>query len=183
MARVTAQNESPKPGRPGLPDEGAPKKSRVLFLVCAVVALLGYAGVLLFRLPTGKETIPAATVAASGIHSAGSFTLLQTQTVDLDTGATRGGQTDDLWFEAVIPSRRYLTPIHGAVLGLMPKAPGVGACLMVKLSRDRIDVSQLKAGTRICALTNEFRHSELTIEEAVPSGSGRLTVTYTTWNR
>jgi hypothetical protein len=114
--------------------------------------------------------------------------LEQTCDVDLDAWIVSPPSvgTADVWFEAVKPGERYLTPENGARFVLAgASAPGFAGCQAAAVTATRIPLTSLTAGRYLCGLTNGNRVVELRIDEAAPEyvpGSGiapvlKMTVT------
>lgn len=122
------------------------------------------------------------TVNPAVIHSSGRLIIPQTYCADLDEGGVTCDSADDIWFEAVTATQRYVTPRHGAMMAIASKATvGRYGCATASLSGDRININNLPVGTYLCAKTNLGRYAEVLIASAIGPSPGTLLIGYTTW--
>ncbi len=84
--------------------------------------------------------------------------LPQSFTLDLDSGRTRAGKASDIWFMARSATDRYLKPINGATMAVVPRGEAnLQGCLGAHYSRSReIPLARVApdSGNCVCAYTN-----------------------------
>ncbi len=115
-------------------------------------------------------------------HSTGSLTIPQTWTADLDEGVVGGGADADIWFEAVTPTERYVTPGRGAVIAKVgSQSVGRDGCVAARLSATKISIADLPVGTYVCVRTNGRRYAQFKVVARVGPSPGVLQIGYTTW--
>jgi hypothetical protein len=93
------------------------------------------------------------------------------------------GKADDLRLEPD-GSRLYLQPRHRAEFakGTVSEA-GLSGCVTAPYVKGRLRVDGLPMGIHICVRTNQGRHAELRMDEAVRAGADHVLLSYTTWER
>ncbi len=150
------------------------KIKRFMFLVILVTVLAVFPNVF---------PVAAATYSAGSVYSAGSLSIDQSFPVDLDAGAMTSNFTDaDVWYEAVSPAQRYVTPVNGATIAKSGTSfIGASGCAALALSTTKIDVNDLPAGTFVCVLTSSGRYSEFVVTETVGVSPSPLKIAFRTW--
>jgi len=148
----------------------------------AMVAVCVLGGAFALRsLRSDSRTKP---LASGRTHLVGTLIVPQTFSADLDGGVVVDDSKTDLWFEALTATRRYLVPMNGAMLALMPDGKfGFAECSAANFSLEKIDLERLSSGTHLCILTNESRYADIAIIEAAGPSPGLLKMTFTTWDR
>jgi hypothetical protein len=133
--------------------------------------------------PTPTSTIsPTPTPTQPIPHAQGHLDIPQTWTADLDSGVVGSNGQEDIWFEAVTATERYLAPRNGASISFMGTTqPGLSGCKSAPLSTNRININSLSTGVYVCVLTNSNRYSELRVTAPVGPSPGTLSLDYTTW--
>ncbi len=108
----------------------------------------------------------------------------------MDSGAANPSMSSaDIWFQAVKPDERYVTPINGARLVVMPStaAPGFEGCRNAAVVASSIPITALTSGAYLCGSTKQAHVVEIRVDE-VPapyvagSASPTLILTFTTFN-
>jgi hypothetical protein len=95
--------------------------------------------------------------------------------------ATESFKGSDLWFQA--GRRRFLHPQHGAVFAkVSPGGTGYDYCANATYKRGAIRIDKLPADAQICIRTDERRYCAIQIIRYIPE-SGRLSISYTTWEK
>ena len=135
--------------------------------------------------PTPTSTpapTPTPTPTPEVIYSSGFLDIPQTWLADLDGGVVGAGGEMDFWLKAETATVRYVTPTYGATIALVgTTSVGLDGCAAASHSTSRIDNDDLPAGTSVCVLTNQGRHSLFRVEAAVGASPGTLSISYTTW--
>ncbi len=119
-----------------------------------------------------------------GTHSTGPVTLHQTYLVDFDTGAVTTSGAADLWFEAVDPFHKFLTPQNGAMMAVGDRSNrGWEGCRFAAFSSGRVPLAAVPVGSYVCMKTNQGRISQFRMN-GISGGPGvqTLQLGYTTWN-
>ena len=122
--------------------------------------------------PTPTPT-PTTTPAVTPIVDA-IVDVPQTYLVDVDTGTITvpGG---DLWFEAVTPTERYLTPQGGAMLAHMGSdAPGLPGCVTAAVFGNRIPLDVVPVGDFLCLRTASGRIAEIQLVDPIGPSPGTM---------
>jgi len=110
--------------------------------------------------------------------STGSITLQQTYTANLDNGNVGGGGVD-IWYQAVNPVSKFITPRNGARLALGDGSNrGYAGCSSASYSSDRISIWAMPVGTYVCVRTDAGRVSQFRLNGY--SGT-TMNLGYTTW--
>ena len=129
------------------------------------------------------------TSQGQSIHCQGKLDIPQTYAWSLDTCQTAGVASADLWYEAVDPQTRYITPKGGALLAIAGDQPaGYAGCSAASLAPDKIRLDTLKEGAFICVKTRqgriaEFSYDDLYARDPAKPGVLTLTITNRTWER
>ncbi len=144
----------------------------------------------LFLLASGcGGSSPAAPAPTGTVLLQGALRIEQTVLADLDRGAVWvSDSAADVWFEAVKPDERYLTPQNGArfvVVGT--NAPGFATCRSAAPTTKRIPMDALTAGVYACGVTKQGHVVEFRVDQpaaAYVAGSPipTLVITFTTYN-
>jgi len=124
------------------------------------------------------------------VLTTGTLTIPQTGGADLDSGTVPTPMSSaDLWFEAVQADERYLTPLNGARVVLMPSttAPGFAGCRNAPFVASKIPTTSLAPGAYLCGATKQAHIVEIRVQEVpapyVPgSPSPTLILKFTTFN-
>lgn len=123
--------------------------------------------------------LPPPPVPAPVTHSTGPIDLPQSFLANLDNGNVGGGAGADIWYEAVSPAEKYITPRNGALLALGDGSNrGYDGCVDESFSNDSIAIEDAPPGTYVCAKTNQGRISQFRV-----NGFTGITMHlgYTTW--
>jgi len=114
--------------------------------------------------------------------STGPILLKQTYQADFDHGnVTPVGA--DLWFQAVTPTKRFLTPRNGAKLALGDGSNrGFAGCKVASYSSSRIKLSHVPVGSYVCMKTSAGRISQFRMNAKLGGAVKKLKLGYTTWN-
>lgn len=116
-------------------------------------------------------------------YSTGSIAIRQTWQADLDNGTEGVGTGNDIWFEAVTATNRYVTAINGARIGIYSGGGGISRhdCVTTPKSANRIAISAIPVGTYVCVRTDQGRHAAFRVNAVVGPSPGILQIGYTTW--
>ena len=114
------------------------------------------------------------------VYSSGSFQLLPSARVDVDTGNFVFNGLD-LSYQPIGLNDFRLVPMNGATVHYSAGIqPGFLGCLNKTYSSNPVPVSALSVGDRICVQTDEGRISQLRIDN-IGQILRVLSVSYTTW--
>ena len=161
-----------------------PKHLRSAFLL-AFVLFLGC------RSDAPQLKTPTSPTPSSGtVLKQGRLTIQQTGGADLDSGALNPSMSSaDIWFQAVKPDERYVTPMNGARLVVMPSAtaPGFDGCRSAGVAASSIPITSLTSGAYLCGSTKQAHVVEIRVDElpapyVAGSASPTLVLTFTTFN-
>ncbi|MCB1518892.1 MAG: SH3 domain-containing protein [Hyphomicrobiaceae bacterium] len=112
------------------------------------------------------------------VRSQGNIALQQTFQANLDNGNVGAGGAD-IWFEAVNPIQKYLTPVNGAKLSLGDGSlRGYLACQGETYSDTRISLGLIDPGTALCVKTNNGRTSVIRVDSYAGT---TMNLSYRTW--
>ena len=132
----------------------------------------------------GRMAVAMVTVTVNPpvTHSTGLLNIPQTWCADLDEGTVLCNAADDIKFQAVTATERYVTPRHAATIAIVgTTSVGRYGCATASLSADRIDVNNLPVGTYVCVKTNLGRYSQFRVNAPIGPSPGTLSIGYTTW--
>jgi hypothetical protein len=170
-------------------DPQQPAAAPVASRSTAPVASAGSNGVL--ATSASSAVSPAGSGSTPRILVGGVLAVPQTWEFDLDTGrlAESGpanlGDPNDIWFEAVTNSDRYLVPlVGGGIAAVGAEATGYAGCLTALAQSTQTDggssspsmqppregsipVTDLRSDSSLCVRTNEGRVSEFWLENPV----------------
>lgn len=97
-------------------------------------------------------------------YSTGGIDWKQTWLIDLDDGSQASGGDNDLWYEAVTDTEKYIAPQNGAQIATGDYTQhGYTGCQDVDYTTDRIPLEDAAIGSYICVKTNEGRTSEFRV--------------------
>lgn len=123
---------------------------------------------------TGIAPIPVTPVT----YSTGPINLPQTHMANLDNGNV-GAAGADIWYQAVSPVQKYITPRNGAVLALGDGSNrGYAGCAAESFSGNKIPLWSLPIGSYVCAKTNQGRISQFRLNGYTGT---TMNLGYTTW--
>ncbi len=110
--------------------------------------------------------------------STGPINLQQTFSADLDTGNV-GGAGSDIWYQAVSPVEKYLTPRPGAAISFSGGAQrGYAGCSTASYTTNRLPLWTVPIGSYVCVKTNQGRYSEFRLNGFTGT---TMILGYTTW--
>ncbi len=116
----------------------------------------------------------------TGVYKTGQVTVNSSFTVDLDQITSPGTPNEDLWYEAVSASERYLTPKNGATFKEMSDTPSQGNCEDASLSSSKINFTDISVGDWFCFKTNAGRYGRFQVD-SITDSSIRMDVR--TWEK
>ena len=136
------------------------------------------------------KTPTSPTPSSGTVLKQGRLAIQQTGGADLDSGALNPSMSSaDIWFQAVKPDERYVTPMNGARLVVMPSAtaPGFDGCRNAALVSSSIPITALASGAYLCGSTKRGHVVEIRVDEppapyVAGSASPTLILTFTTFN-
>ena len=110
--------------------------------------------------------------------STGSINLQQTYSANLDNGVI-GGPGVDIWYRAVNPMNKMISPRNGAQLALGDGSNrGFAGCSTETYSANPIPIWSIPVGTYVCVRTNQGRTSQFRLNGYVGT---TMKLGYTTW--
>jgi hypothetical protein len=115
---------------------------------------------------------------AKPIYSAGTGSIMQTWGADLDDGVFNGPGPDDLHFDAVTNSKRFIETQGGALMLRMPSKPLFSDCKNAALVDGRYRTS-FNVGRWFCVRTDHHRYARFKILSDTPGEP--LPIRYVTW--
>jgi hypothetical protein len=115
----------------------------------------------------------------------------QTFGVSFDEGKRSSGHGDpeNICFEAVDPTSRYLTPKGKALMAVMgTTSVGYAGCTSARYSDHKIGIDTVPQGTYFCAKSNQGRIAEFSYHDLLRRTRANpriltLTITYTAWEQ
>lgn len=111
-------------------------------------------------------------------YSTGLINLQQTYTANLDNGVV-GGPGVDIWYRAITPASKFITPRNGARLALGDGSNrGFAGCSTETYSSNPISVWAMPVGTYVCVKTNQGRYSQFRLNGYIGT---TMKLGYTTW--
>lgn len=129
-------------------------------------------------------TLSQSVFAAHAVYKHGSGAINQTYGANLDEGAFNtpyplGPANDDVWFESVSSTLRYIenNGLDARILRMASK-PSYSTCANATLGKHRYNVTK-NVGRWFCVLTNEGRYARFRIDSALTGQP--LAITFTTW--
>lgn len=112
------------------------------------------------------------------IFSSGSINLQQSYTANLDNGAI-GGVGVDIWYRAILPVSKSISPRNGALLALGDGSNrGFSGCSVEAFTGNPIPIGNIPVGTYVCVKTNQGRISQFRLNGYT---STIMRLNYTTW--
>jgi len=108
----------------------------------------------------------------AGVYKTGKVTVNSSFTVDLDKITSPGTPNEDLWYEAVSGSERYLTPKNGAKFKAMSSTPSYDDCSGASLSSSKINFDDIDVGDWFCYKTNADRYGRMQVDSITGSSIG-----------
>lgn len=127
-----------------------------------------------------QEDTPPVTPSRK-VLAKGNLDVRQTFLFDLDTGKIKQGGDEDIWFEAVTATERYLTPRNGAAIGIVRGAGNFENCSRARMSERRIPVDKLPESVAVCVRTNRGNLAAFRLREPVGPSPGVLKISYIVW--
>jgi hypothetical protein len=124
--------------------------------------------------------LPPPPLPLPSTFSTGPIDLPQTFTANLDNGNVGGGGGGaDIFYQAVNPVIKFITPVNGALLALGDGSNrGYDGCSDEDFSDDNIPIADAPPGTYICAKTNQGRISQFRVNGFTGT---TMHLGYTTW--
>jgi len=140
------------------------------------------AGLTAFAVISSGHHTPHATPAPSPVtYSTGPILLKQSHSANFDTG-TVNTSGSDMWFHAVDPWHRYLTPISGARMAVGDRSNrGYYGCSAAHYSTHRVNITAMPVGSYVCVKTNAGRISQFRVNAVYGGAVRKMRLGYTTW--
>ena len=121
---------------------------------------------------------PAPAPVAPVTYSTGAIDLPQTYTANLDNGVV-GGPGADIWYRAVNPIAKFISPRNGAMLARGDGSNrGYAGCNAESFSASQIPLMAIPVGTYVCVRTNAGRISQFRVNGFAGT---TMRIGYTTW--
>jgi len=165
----------------GISAPGAPS-AQVLTEEEAALLLFGVAAIAILANSGGAPTPPPPPPPPAPVtYSTGPILLKQTWTANLDNGSV-GGPGADIWFQAVDPAHRYLTPRNGARFAVGDRSNrGYAGCAAASYSGARVNINAIPVGSYVCVKTNAGRISQFRVNAVYGGAVKKMRLGYTTW--
>ena len=172
-AAAVAMTGITAPGAQALTEEEA---ALLLFGAAAVAILAAASGSGATPPPPAPSPAPAPVT-----YSTGPILLKQTWSANLDNGAV-GGPGADIWFQAVNPTQRYLTPRNGARMAVGDRSNrGYAGCSAASYSSARVNINAIPVGSYVCVRTSAGRISQFRVNAIHGGAVKKMRLGYTTW--
>jgi hypothetical protein len=123
---------------------------------------------------TGLPPAPPPVVPVT--YTTGPLNLPQTFTADLDSGSI-GGAGSDIWYQAINPFNKRITPQNGATLAI-GDGSGYAGCSAASFSGSPLPLASIPPGTYVCVKTDEGRISQFRVNGFTGT---TMKIGYTTW--
>ncbi len=112
-------------------------------------------------------------------YSTGGIDWKQTWLIDLDNGTQASSPGNDLWYEAVTDTEKYITPKNGAKISIGDFGQhGFDGCSAATYTSAKLALDDAPVGSYICVKTNEGRISEFRVNGFAGT---TMKIGYTTW--
>ena len=112
------------------------------------------------------------------IFSSGTINLQQSYTADLDSGVT-GWVGADIWYRAILPVSKSISPRNGALLALGDGSNrGFAGCNSAAFNSNPIPVGDIPVGAYVCVKTDQGRISQFRLSGYTGT---TMKLSYTTW--
>jgi hypothetical protein len=102
---------------------------------------------------------------ADGVYRSGKLTIDNGFSVDFDSGNSAGDPRRDVWVHSVSDSERYLEPMNGALLKLMPGSPSKNNCTEASLAGGAVDFTDFSTQSYFCYQTSDGRYGRFQVEK------------------
>ena len=119
--------------------------------------------------------------ASHAVRVSGSITIPGTWGMDLDRGQLGGGPSrEDIQFNVVIPTKRYVSNEGTAGIKLMAAKPTYAQCSTSNPAGHAYDINHSAVGEWFCVRTQQGRYSRFRVDH-VAAYPGGMDITFTTW--